>query len=193
MAGLDTAWIPFAILYILYLVPPTLMEVYCYYSRGGLTKFEDTKYDDTFVQQFQWDNDRHVYMKRFLERPTSEAGKAFFSWLDWSAETYDRSTYVYRRNMSRGEGEVNYWWKWYIYGPFVFNWPKKVWLRGDDAASMIRPAWGVGGEERGRREYAEAKAKGYDRHYHYQIMRKIRREQALKAAMEEKETTPTIN
>ncbi|EPY30418.1 hypothetical protein STCU_00450 [Strigomonas culicis] len=192
MGGLDIAWIPFTIMYLLYLIPPTLMEVYCYYSRGGLTKFEDVKYDDTFMQMFQWNIDRHTYMKRFLDRPESEAGKAFFSWLDWSAETYDRSTYLYRRNMARGEGEVNWWTKWYVYGPFVFNWPKRTWLRGDDAASMLMPAWGVGGEERGRKEYAEAKAKGYDKWYHYQIMRKIRREQALLAKQQEEAAAKSI-
>lgn len=67
----------------------------------------------------------------------------------------------------------------------MFNWPTKEWLRGDDAAHWKKPAWGVGGEERGRAEYNAAKAKGYDKHYHYQMMRKIRREQALKHAQEE--------
>lgn len=183
MAGLDVAWIPFAVMYLLYLVPPTLMEVYSYYSRGGLVRFEDIKYDDSFMSLFQWSLDKDIYWKRFLDRPTSEAGKAYFSWLDWSGESYDRSIYMLRRNRAKHDKEVP-WYRPYVYGPFVFNWPKKSWLRGDDAASMLMPAWGVGGEERARAEFAEAKAKGYDKHYHYQIMRKIRREQALKAAME---------
>lgn len=182
MAGLDVVWIPFGVLYLLYLIPPSLMEIYCYYSRGGLVRYEDLKYDDSFTSNFQWQIDKDIYFKRFLDRPTSEASKAFFSWLDWSAESYDRSVYVHRRNLARGAGEVSRW-KRYIYGPFIFNWPKKQWLRGDDAAGMLRPAWGVGGEERGRKEFGEAAAKGYDRHYHYQIMRKIRREQALKEKM----------
>ncbi|CCW70604.1 unnamed protein product [Phytomonas sp. Hart1] len=186
MAGLDVAWIPFAIMYVLYLIPPTMMEVYSYYSRGGLARYEDIKYDDTFMSVFQQMFDHEIYLKRFLDRPTSEAGKAFFAWLDWSAEPYDRSRYMYRRNLARQDKEVSYW-KWYVYGPFIFNWPKQTWLRGDDAAGFLKPAWGVGGEARGREEYAKAKAKGFDKHYHYQIMRRIRREQALKAAQEEEE------
>ncbi|CCW62773.1 unnamed protein product [Phytomonas sp. EM1] len=184
MAGFDVAWIPFAIMYLLYLIPPTMMEVYSYYSRGGLVRYEDVKYDDSFMSHLQFMFDSDIYMKRFLDRPTSEAGKAFFSWLDWSSETYDRSIYMKRRNFARRDKEVSYW-KFYVYGPFIFNWPKRTWLRGDDAASLLQPAWGVGGEERAREEYAKAKAKGFDKHYHYQIMRKIRREQALKAAQEQ--------
>ncbi|KAL7699987.1 hypothetical protein N2W54_004488 [Lotmaria passim] len=184
MAGLDIAWIPFCVMYLLYLVPPTLMEVYSYYSRGGLVRYEDIKYDDTFVPQLVWNFDTDTYYKRFLDRPTSEAGRAFFSWLDWSAESYDRTIYMLRRNYAKMSGEVSFW-KWYVYGPYVFNWPKKTWLRGDDAAGKLMPAWGVGGEERARKEYAEAKAKGFDKHYHYQIMRKIRREQALKATQQQ--------
>lgn len=183
MAGLDVAWLPFTVMYLLYMIPPTLMEVYSYYSRGGLVRFEDIKYDDTFAPQFIWTNDMHIYMKRFLDRPESEAGKAFFSWLDWSAESYDRTLYIWRRNCAKRDGEATYW-RWYVYGPFVFNWPKKTWLRGDDAAFLKRPAWGVGGEERGRKEYEEAKAKCLNKNYHYQIMRRVRREQALKAAQE---------
>lgn len=184
MTGFDVAWIPFGILYLLYLIPPTLMEVYSYYSRGGLIRFEDVKYDDTYMNHFVWTNNTYIYWKRFLDRPTSDAGKAFFSWLDWSGECYDRSVYVLRRNLAREDNEVSFL-KPYVYGPFVFNWPKKMWLRGDDAAGMIMPAWGEGGEERGRAEFAEAKGKGFDKHYHYQIMRRIRREQALKAAQAE--------
>ncbi|EAN96877.1 hypothetical protein C3747_55g132 [Trypanosoma cruzi] len=181
MTGMDTAWIPFAVLYILYQIPPTMMEVYSYYSRGGLVGIEDIKYDDTFTFHFQWLHDKDIYLKRYCDRPISEAGKAFFSWLDWSAEAYDRSIYVMRRNHARRDGEVSMW-KRYIYGPFVFNWPKKQWLRGDDSCGMRMPAWGVGGEARARQEYAAAKAKGFDKNWHYQIMRKIRREQARKAS-----------
>lgn len=185
MAGADVAWIPFAVMYLLYLIPPTLMEVYSYYTRGGLVRYEDLKYDDSFMSQFQWLNDKDIYFKRFVDRPTSEAGKAFFSWLDWSAESYDRSIYVLRRNRARADKEVSFW-RPYVYGPFIFNWPKKEWLRGDDACAMRMPAWGVGGEARAREEFAAAAAKGYDKNYHYQIMRKIRREQALLAAGAEK-------
>ncbi|TPP43628.1 hypothetical protein CGC20_33900 [Leishmania donovani] len=140
MAGLDVAWIPFTVMYLLYLIPPTLMEVYSYYSRGGLVRYEDLKYDDSFCPQYQWNRDTEVYYKRFLDRPTSEAGKAFFSWLDWSSESYDRTIYILRRNLAKQDGEVSPWWRY------------------------------------------EAKAKGFNKNYHYQIMRKIRREQALKAA-----------
>ncbi|XQJ29642.1 hypothetical protein NXY56_005701 [Leishmania guyanensis] len=183
MAGLDVAWIPFTVMYLLYLIPPTLMEVYSYYSRGGLVRYEDIKYDDSFCPQYQWNRDTEVYYKRFLDRPTSEASNAFFSWLDWSSESYDRTIYILRRNLAKQDGEVSVWWR-YIYGPFIFNWPKKTWLRGDDAACRKMPVWGVGGEGRARTEYEEAKAKGFNKNYHYQIMRKIRREQALKAAQE---------
>ncbi|RNF13657.1 uncharacterized protein Tco025E_06103 [Trypanosoma conorhini] len=183
MTGLDTVWIPFAVMYLLYQIPPTMMEVYSYYSRGGLVSIEDIKYDDTFMCHFQWLNDKDIYFKRYCDRPKSEAGKAFFSWLDWSAESYDRSIYVQRRNHARRDGEVSIF-KRYVYGPFVFNWPKKQWLRDDDGCGMRMPAWGVGGEARAREEYAAAKAKGFDKHWHYQIMRKIRREQARKASAE---------
>lgn len=181
MAGLDVAWIPFSVLYLLYLIPPSVLEVWCYYSRGGLVRYEDLKYDDSFMNNFIYQNDKNIYFKRFCDRPKSDAGKAFFSWLDWSGETYDRCIYIHRRNLARGDHEVSPWWP-QLYGPFVFNFPKKVWLRGDDACGMRTPAWGVGGEERAKKEFAAAAAKGFDKHYHYQIMRQIRREQALAAA-----------
>lgn len=190
MAGLDVAWIPFGVMYLLYLLPPTMMEIYSYYTRGGLVRFEEMKYDDTFMKDFVWYNDRQIYGKRFLDRPKSEAARAFYGYLDWSAEAYDKSTYIYRRNCARRDGEVSYWFKFYIYGPFVFNWPKKLWLRGDDAASWLMPAWGDGGEERGRAEYADAKSRGLNKHYHYQIMRRIRRTQAFKAQQQQAVTTP---
>lgn len=192
MAGYDVVWMPFAVMYVLYMIPPTLMEVYAYYSRGGMVYYEDFKYDDTFTKSFIWAHDAEIYFKRFLDRPKSEASKAFYSWLDWSGMPYDHSLYILRRNHARGDKEVGFW-KWYIYGPYMFNWPRKQWLRGDDAAGWLKPAWGDGGEERARAEFAEAEAKGYKKNWHYQIMRKIRREQALLAAQKKHDANGNSN
>mmetsp|Transcript_54116 Transcript_54116/g.62229 ORF Transcript_54116/g.62229 Transcript_54116/m.62229 type:complete len:192 (-) Transcript_54116:378-953(-) len=180
MAGWDNAVIPFFVVYILYQIPPTLHEVYAYYVRGGLVKF-DIHMDETFTAQSDQQRDNTVYMKRFCDRPTSEAAKAFYGYLDWSSSVFDKSIMVGRRNLAKKEGEV-----WgirpYIFGPFVFNWPKKQWLRGDDAAGMKAPMWGNGGEERAREEFAAAKEKGFDVHWHYSMMRRIRRQQEAKKA-----------
>lgn len=181
MAGWDNVAIPFFIVYVLYQIPPTLMEVFSYYSRGGLVKY-DIHLDETFTPHIDQMRDNMVYMKRFLDRPTSEAAKAFYGYLDWSSGVFDKSILVWRRNLAKHTGEVSIA-RPYIYGPFVFNWPKKQWLRGDDAAAFNTPMWGDGGEERGRTEFADAKAKGLDKYWHYQIMRRIRRDQAAAAAV----------
>lgn len=175
MAGWDNVAIPFFLVYVLYQIPPTLMEVFSYYTRGGLVKWDITL-DETFTPQYDQMRDNMVYMKRFLDRPTSEAAKAFYGYLDWSSGMYDKSILMWRRNLAKHTGEVSMA-RPYIYGPFVFGWPKKQWLRGEDAACFQQPMWGDGGEERGRTEYSEAKGKGLDKYWHYQIMRRIRREQ----------------
>lgn len=180
MAGWDNAAIPFFVVYVLLQIPPTLQEVFCYYTRGGLVKY-DISLDETFGPQVDQLRDNMVYFKRFLDRPVSEAAKAFYGYLDWSSSTYDKSILVWRRNLAKHTGEVSVA-RPYIYGPFVFNWPKKQWLRGDDAAAFKYPMWGGGGEERARTEFQDAKAKGYDKFWHYSMMRRIRREQAAKEA-----------
>jgi len=181
MAGWDHVFVPFFLVYVLYQVPPTLMEIFSYYTRGGLVKY-DIHYDETFTPHYDQMRDNMVYFKRFLDRPTSEAADAFYGYLDWSSAVYDKSLLIWRRNLAKHKGEF-FFAKPYIYGPFLFNWPKKQWLRGDDAAAHKMPVWGEGGEERARTEYNEAKAKGFDKHWHYQIMRKIRREQEAKAKL----------
>jgi len=176
--------IPFFIVWVLFQLPPTIMEVYTYYLRGGLVRWDKVEKTDqgypggTGVAFYI---DMNVYWKRYVDRPTSEAAKAFYSYLDWSGESYDKSILIYRKNMAKANKEVGFW-RQYVYGPFIFNWPtNRQWLRGDDAASMPA-AWGVGGEARAREEWQAAKDKGFDKAYHYQIMRKIKRERAVAEA-----------
>lgn len=183
MAGWDQTVIPFFVFYLLLQIPPTLQEVFAYYARGGLVKYDITM-DETFGPQYDQMRDNVIYLKRFCDRPTSEAAKAFYGYLDWSSAVWDKCIITWRRNLAKHAGEVSVL-RPYVYGPFVFNWPRKQWLRGDDAAGYRMPAWGTGGEERARKEFAEAQAKGYDKHWHYHIMRKIRREQEAKAAAEQ--------
>ncbi len=187
MPGVEQMCYPFVILYVLFQIPPTLMEVFSYYTRGGCVKFEGML-DDTFNRLYFNTLDTQIYWKRFLDRPTSEASRAFYGWLDWSSGVADRNIVVWRRNLAKHSGEVSVF-RPYMYGPFIFNWPKKMWLRGDDAASYDQrsfggtgPVWGPGGEDRARAEFEAAESKGFRKHYHYQIMRRIQREQMAKEA-----------
>ena len=188
MAGFEQVCIPFAIVYLLYQIPPTLMEVFSYYTRGGMVKYEGSG-DDTFNRMFFSMSDTRIYWKRFLDRPTSDGAKSFYAYLDWSSAIWDKNIYHWRRNMAKHTREVSPF-RPYVVGPFIFNWPRKTWLRGDDAASMdlglwtgAGPAWGVAeSEDRARAEFDAAEAKGFRKHYHYQIIRRIQREQAAQEA-----------
>ena len=182
MAGWDQALMPAFVMYVILQIPPTLMEVFSYYSRGGLVHFEN-RFDDNYNPLFQAERDHYIYTKRFCDRPTSDAAKAFYAYLDWSSATWDKNHLIWRRNQAKHRGEVSMA-RPYLYGPFIFNWPRKEWLRGDDACAFGGPCWGHGGEERAREEFAAAKEKGYTKAWHYQraTMRRIRKEQEAKAA-----------
>lgn len=182
MGSQEQMLMPFAVIYLLLQIPPTMQEIYCYYVRGGLVQF-DVSMDDTFHQTYQSYTDWWVYMKRFLDRPQSEAARAYFAYLDWSAAAWDKSVYMYRRRLAQRDWEISRLWP-YAYGPFIFNWKAahdKQWLRNDDAASFGTPMWGDGGEARARAEYKAADEKGFKKHWHYQIRRRIAREQEAKA------------
>ena len=153
MPYLDHVILPVAIMYLLFQIPPTLFEVYAYYMRGGLVEF-DISMDGTFHQDYSAWLDWHIYIKRFLDRPNSDAAKAFYAFLDWSACAWDRSVFINRRFLAKRDREVSKL-KPYLYEPFIFNWKgahNKQWLRGDDAAGFLMPAWGPGGEARAKAE-----------------------------------------
>jgi hypothetical protein len=182
MTGFDHFFLPVGIMYLLLQIPPTMNEILTYFLRGGLVMFDCTR-DDTFHYYYQSYTDWYCYLKRFCDRPKSDGANAYFAYLDWSAAAWDKSIYVYRRSLAKRDWEVNRF-RPYVYGPFLFNWKaahNKQWLRGDDAGGMIIPMWGVGGEERARGEFAIAEEKGFRKHWHYQIMKKINKEQAAKA------------
>lgn len=191
MAGLDHLFAPLFICYLLLQIPPTLMEVYCYYVRGGLIAF-DCHMDETWNANNLMYTDWYIYYKRFCDRPKSDAAKAFYSYLDWSAAAWDKSVYLFRRNKAKEAREVSPW-KVDIYGPFRFNWKAahdKQWARHNDAAAFGFPFWGSGGEERARAEYEKAKADSYKHWWHYQTPKKIKAEQeARKAAQAALEIT----
>lgn len=172
MAGWDHLILPTVVCYILINIPPVMFELYSYYVRGGCVVF-DMSTDDTQHPQYTCNTDWWVYYKRFLDRPKSIAARAYFSYLDWSAASWDKSIYIHRRQMAKKNNEVSKW-KIHIYGPFKFNWKQahdKQWLRGDDAAAYQYPAWGNGGEQRARKEFAVAKSKGFDMYWHYQYFK----------------------
>ncbi len=186
MPGVEQAVYPFVIMYILYQIPPTLMEIFSYYTRGGCVKYEGPC-DDSFNRTWFAQSDMNIYWKRFLDRPTSEAARAYYGWLDWQAAVMDCNILHFRRNVAKHDSEVSML-RPYLFGPFLFNWPRKQWLRGDDAASFdtlrhggAGPVWGAAsGEAQARSEFEAAEAKGYRKHYHYQIMRRLKREQEAK-------------
>jgi len=174
---------PIVVCYILLNLPATLHEVEAYYRRGGQVMFDCAR-DDTWNKVLLGYTDFWIYLKRYLDRPKTEAAKAYYAYLDWSAAPWDKNIYCYRRRMAKFNGEQSRY-KIMIYGPFRFNWKdahNKLWLRGDDAAALQFPLWGDGGEERARKEYAQAKEDGYDKYWHYQkrVLRKIRAEQEAK-------------
>lgn len=176
MPGWDHFFAPCVVMYALLTLPGTLMEVFCYYTRGGLVG-HDVSMDESFNPMQEAAHDNMIYRKRFCDRPESEAAKAFYAYLDWSCGTMDKSIVQHRRNLARGEGDQMRHAPMFS-GPFIFNHPKKQWMRGDDAAAFRTPHWGHGGEERAREEYQAAKDKGFDRYWHYKVLRKIRREKA---------------
>eukprot|EP00760_Papus_ankaliazontas_P006862 PhM_4_TR13199/c0_g1_i1/m.24856 len=185
MGGLEQIALPFVVLWLVIQIPPTMMELYCYYVRGGLVALDFTK-EDGWQANYMANTDWYVYLKRFCDRPTSKAAKAYYGYLDWSSAAWDKSVYIARRNLAKHYGEVPAWWP-YVYGPFIFNWRaahNKQWVRGDDAAGMKMPMWGDGGEARARHEYLEAKEKGYDLSWRYEKkhMRRLAKEHAEKEA-----------
>jgi hypothetical protein len=183
MGGLDHCAGPFLVMLVVSQIPPTLMEILRYYIGGGLVEFEH-KQDETFNKFWSSHNDWWIYYKRFLDRPKSDGAKAYFAWLDWSASTWDKSIYIHRRQLAKRDREVNRL-RPYVYGPYIFNWKAahdKQWLRGDDAAGYGFPCWGIGGEERARKEFEEAKAKGYKYYWHHQVKHKLDRRRAKKGA-----------
>lgn len=174
MGGWDQILLPASVLYLILTIPPTVMEVFCYYTRGGLVQFE-TMRDETHQTFHEAARESMIYRKRFCDRPESEAAKAFYAYLDWSSGTQDKSIVFHRRQFAKSVGDQR-WWALTLGGPFVFNYPKKQWLRGDDAAALQAPQWGAGGEARARQEFQEATDKGFNRYWHYKILRRIRRE-----------------
>jgi hypothetical protein len=183
MGGWDHLLAPVVVCYILLNLPATLYEIEAYYRRGGQVMF-DCMRDDTWNKVLISYSDFWIYFKRYLDRPKSEAGKAYYAYLDWSAAAMDKNIYMYRRRCAKWAREQSRW-KIMIYGPFRFNWKdahNKMWLRGDDAATLRFPLWGEGGEERAREEYSKAKEAGYGKYWHYQkkVLRKIRAEQEAK-------------
>ena len=101
MAGQEHSVIPFVVMYLLFQIPPTILELVAYYGRGGLVPF-DTTLDDTFHQTYQMYDDWHIYLKRFADRPQSEASRSYYAYLDWSAAAWDKSIYIHRRNLEIG-------------------------------------------------------------------------------------------
>eukprot|EP00759_Apiculatamorpha_spiralis_P012453 PhF_6_TR19490/c0_g1_i1/m.28470 len=183
MGGLEHIALPMVVLWLIIQIPPTLLELFCYYFRGGLVTY-DFHRDDSWNANQLAHADFYVYAKRFCDRPTSTAAKAFYGYLDWSSSAWDKSMYVFRRNLAKHNREVSKW-QFYVYGPFIFNWKpahNKQWFRGDDAAGFYMPVWGNGGEARAREEFAAAKAKGYDLSWHYQQTRRIEKEKAASQA-----------
>lgn len=178
MGAHEQVILPFAVIYLLFQIPPTMYEIYAYYLRGGLVQF-DCSADDTMHQVYSAWTDWFVYFKRFVDRPQSEAARAYFAYLDWSAAAWDKSIYIHRRFLAKRDHEVSRL-RPQIYGPFIFNWKgahDKQWVRGEDAAGWLMPMWGNGGEARARAEYTAAKDRGFNRHWHYQIRKRIVREQ----------------
>lgn len=181
MGSIDHLIVPVALCYVLMNIPPMLWEIYAYYLRGGLV-MHDIHFDDTWHPYYQAHTDWWVWFKRYVDRPNTEAAKAYYAYLDWSAGAWDKSVYIHRRLMAKGAGEYNKWRIW-IYGPFRFGWRNahnKQWMRGDDAAGYKMPMWGDGGEERAREEYQAAKDKGYDEYWHYhRLYKQMKREGTL--------------
>jgi hypothetical protein len=183
MGGFDHLLAPFLVVYLLANIPPTLLEILAYYQRGGLCIW-DFHADATWHPYYTAYTDWWIYFKRYCDRPNTEAAKAFYAYLDWSAAAWDKSIYMHRRTMAKGAGETHKW-RVDIYGPFRFNWKQahnKQWLRGDDAAGYKFPIWGDGGEERARTEYTAAKEQCFDHYWHYQIPKKVKKAQLAKAA-----------
>ena len=181
MGGLEHVALPLVVLWLIIQIPPTLMELFCYYTRGGLVCMDYHK-DDGWTPNYNSATDWYIYLKRFCDRPTSQGAKAYYGFLDWSSSTWDKSIYMFRRNMAKHYGEVSKAYL-YVYGPFVFNWKaahNKQWGRGDDAAGMKYPMWGDGGEFRAREEFAAAKDKGYDLSWHYSHMKRLDRQRLEK-------------
>ena len=185
MGGWDNVAHPFLVCVLLWQIPPTIAEVSWYYLRGGLVPHDEAQRNEHLEHVMtQMYRDYTIYLKRFLDRPKSEASRAFYAYLDWSGTHWDKSIYMHRRNLAKRDGEISRSWR-YIYGPFLFNWKaahNKQWARGDDAAAMMKPYWGNGGEDRARGEFAEASDKCLNKHWHYQIMKKVKKEQAAKQA-----------
>jgi hypothetical protein len=183
MGGFEHLMAPIVVCYILLNLPATLLEVEAYYRRGGQVMFDCSR-DDTWNKILLSYTDFWVYLKRYLDRPKTEAAKAYYAYLDWSAGPWDKNIYMYRRRMAKYNYEQSRY-KIMIYGPFRFNWKdahNKLWLRGDDAACLRVPVWGDGGEARARQEFAEARENGYEKFWHYQkrVLRKIKEQQEEK-------------
>lgn len=183
MGGFEHLMAPVTLCYILLNLPATLYEIEAYYRRGGQVMFDCQRDDSWNKVQISY-SDFWIYFKRYLDRPKTEAAKAYYAYLDWSAGPLDKQIYVYRRRMAKFAREQSRW-KIMIYGPFRFNWKdahNRMWLRGDDAACLKFPLWGDGGEERARTEFAKAREQGYDKYWHYQkkVLRKIRAHQEAK-------------
>ncbi len=186
MGGFDHLVLPLAVIGTCAQVLPLLIEVYTWYRAAG--QINDVTLDDTCMNNLQSAADWWVSYKRFCDRPPGEASKAWFSFCDWRAPTWDKSAYVARRNMSKGSGEYSKW-RVFTYGPFRLNWWRAhsvAWARGQDAAGMKVPVWGDGGEERARREYEVAKDNCLDRYWHYQRLKQVKQQQLAKAQAMEK-------
>lgn len=185
MGGWDHLLAPIGICYILLNIPPTIFEIDAYYRRGGQVMF-DVHTDDTWDKNLKSMVDFWVYYKRYLDRPKTEAAKAYYAYLDWSAAPWDKQIYIYRRRVAYAKGELP-WWRPVIYGPFRYNWKEahnKQWLRGNDAAGAGIPVWGEAGEERGRTDFKTAEENCYRYFWPYQwsVQKKIKKQQAAKAA-----------
>ena len=170
MGGFDHFLVPTTIVYVAFNLPPIVQEINCYYLRGGQTVFDHTKLDEwQSVKTWFW-ADFNCYMRRYLDRPKTEAAKCYFAYLDWSSAVWDKNLYVWRRNKAREDGDVMMH-QPLVYGPFRFNWKKahnKQWYKGNDAAGNKMPMWGPGGEERARAEFKKANEKYGLRYWHYQ-------------------------
>jgi len=193
MGGWDHFMAPIVVCYIVMNLPATLYEIDAYYKRGGQVMFDISK-DDTWNKVLLSYTDFWIYLKRYLDRPKTEAAKAYYAYLDWSAAAWDKSIYMYRRRMAKANGE-QFKYKIMIYGPWRFNWKEahnKRWLRGDDAAFLPFPVWGEGGEERARADWDKAKEEGYRKYWHYQkrVLRKIRAEQEERRKAREAGASP---
>ena len=170
MGGFEQILLPTTICYVAMNLPPIVQEIHCYYLRGGQTVYDATKQDE-FGATYKWfQSDMTCYARRYLDRPTTDAARCYFAYLDWSGSVWDKNLYFWRRNLAREDGDVMKQ-QPLIYGPFRFNWKKahnKQWFKGNDAAGLKMPMWGPGGEERARKQFKTANEKSGLRYWHYQ-------------------------